>query len=151
MKKIIIAGIIILLIGGAVILTRKPSTTPQTVDDTPTPTSALPTISDDVKVDLVSLSGGKAVKLTIQNVPSDVETIEYEISYMTGSGIPRGVLGKITTNGEKTISRDNITLGTCSSGHCVTDAGVTTVDMSLKFNTQSGEAKVFRKSYPISS
>ncbi|OGG16269.1 hypothetical protein A3D77_02305 [Candidatus Gottesmanbacteria bacterium RIFCSPHIGHO2_02_FULL_39_11] len=149
MKKVIIAVFILLVVGGGVFaFTRKGSSEPAEIEDIPTPTVALPTISSDVEVDLTPVNGGKAVKLSIDNVPSDVDTIEYEISYMTGSGIPRGVLGKITTEGKKTISRDDITLGTCSSGHCVVDAGVTSVDLSLKFNTLDGP-KVFRKSYSI--
>lgn len=150
MKKIIIAVVIILVLAGGVFaFTRKGQSVPEEVTDVPTPTIALPTISDDVKVDLIS-NGGKSVKLSVSNIPSSVISIEYEISYMTGSGIPRGVLGKITTNGQTSVNRDDITLGTCSSGHCVVDTGITSVDLSLKFNT-SDEPYIFKKTYPISS
>jgi hypothetical protein len=150
MKKIIIILGLLLIIGGVIFfLTKNSNKSNQATEDIPTPTMALPTISESVKVDLTPVDGGKAVKLSVSDVPSDTDTIEYEISYTTGSGIPRGVLGKITVGGEKNVSRDNITLGTCSSGKCVIDSGIISVDLSLKFNSSSGDSKVFRKSYPV--
>ncbi len=119
------------------------------VEIIPTPTTALPTISEDTSVNLMPLSGNKAVKLQIKGITSDIDTIEYELTYMASGGLMRGVLGKITLKGEKEITRDDIVLGTCSSGRCVYDIGVTSVDLALKFNSNTGEAKVFRKTYSL--
>lgn len=112
----------------------------------PTPTTTLPTISDNVVVDLTAKDDNRVVVLKISGLTSDVESIQYELTYTTGSGLPRGVLGKITLQGEKEIIRDDIVLGTCSSGRCVYDIGVTEINLSLKFNTTSSP-KVFQKKY----
>ncbi len=114
----------------------------------PTPTVALPTVSNNIKVNLTALAGNKAVRLNIKGITSDMESIEYELTYITGGGLPRGVLGKITLKGEKEITRDDIVLGTCSSGKCAYDTGVTSVNLSLKFNTNSG-ASIFQKTYSL--
>lgn len=114
----------------------------------PTPTIVLPTVSDSVKVNLTPLSSNKAVKLKIKGLTSDMKSIEYELTYITGGGLPRGVLGKINLKGEKEITRDDIVLGTCSSGKCAYDTGVTSVNLSLKFNTATG-ASIFQKTYSL--
>ncbi len=150
MKKIIILVVIIIILFitalGAKSITSHKN---ETVEEMPTPTIALPTISADVAVDLKAKNDNKIVALEIKNIPSSVESIEYELTYLTGSGLPRGVLGKINTKGENEISRDDIVLGTCSSGKCVYDTGVTSIDLSLKFNSKDGSSAIFQKTYPL--
>ena len=151
MKKIIFAiGIIIIIIIG-ITTTQiiKSISNKEIVEEVPTPTVVLPTISSDISVDLKAKSDNKAVALTIRGLPEDIESVEYELIYTTGAGLPRGVLGKINVKkGDREISRDDIILGTCSSGKCVYDTGVTSIDLSLKFNTPDGSS-VFRKTYPL--
>ena len=66
---------------------------------------------------------------------------------MTGAGLPKGVLGKIALDeGEREVVRDDIVLGTCSSGHCVYDTGVTGIDLTLKFNSDQG-ASIYRNTF----
>lgn len=150
MKKIILAvGIIILLLIVIVILWNlKSEKKSLTSDLTPTPSIALPTISDKISVELIPLSGNQSVTLKIKGLDSDLESIEYDMNYITGNGLSRGVLGKIKLSGEKEITRENITLGTCSSGHCVYDTGVTSINLSLRFNSSSGP-QIFQKSYNL--
>lgn len=151
MKKIIIiTGIIILIVLGIIVTwTIRSSGKKEITQEIPTPTIALPTVSSDISVDLKAKLDNKAVALTIKGLSSSVESVEYELTYTTGAGLPRGVLGKIyVKNNEKEISRDDIVLGTCSSGKCVYDTGVTSIDLSLKFNTPEGSS-VFRKTYPL--
>lgn len=151
MKRNIIIGLIvfvILLLGGGIVWVRKATLPTELPEILPTPTVALPTISDDVEVAFVIRKDRPAAVLSIKRIPSDVESVEYELTYITGAGLPRGVLGKIRLNGEKNVIRDDIVLGTCSSGKCVYDTGVTSVDLSLKFNTSSG-SRVFQKTYSL--
>lgn len=151
MKKILVGiGIIIFIIGIFVVIrTISSSGQEEIVEEIPTPTIALPTISSDISVDLTPKSNNTAVALKIKGLPAEVESVEYELTYTTGAGLPRGVLGKITVkSGEKEISRDDIVLGTCSSGKCVYDTGATSIDLVLKFNTPDGSS-VFRKTYPL--
>ena len=150
MKKIIliiIAGVVLSL-GVFFLFTRKSVPKQEIPDEVPTPTVALPTISDDVKVDVQFGSNNGSIVLTIGGFTPDIESIEYELTYLTGAGLPRGVLGKIILKGEKTVKRDDIVLGTCSSGKCVYDTGVKSVDLSLKFNASSS-SQVFQKSYSL--
>lgn len=149
-KGIIIGSIVILfiLIGGIGVWIKNSSSQPEVTEVLPTPTVALPTISDDVEVNLTIRKDRPAAILSIKGIPADVESIEYELTYMTGAGLPRGVLGKIRLSGEKNVTRDDIVLGTCSSGKCVYDTGVASVDLSLKFNTARG-SRVFQKIYSL--
>lgn len=114
----------------------------------PAPTEVLPTVDSNIDVKIVSRQGGRSVDLLVLGIPQDIDSVEYELTYLTGSGLARGVLGKIKTNGESKISKDDIVLGTCSSGKCVYDTGVKSIDLSLKFNSEKGSS-VFQKSFPL--
>lgn len=150
MKKIIILITVLLVVIFLVILAVKSlfSNKPEVTEALPIPTIVLPTVSENIKVDLTPLSGNKAVKLNIKGLTPKIESVEYELTYVTGNGLPRGVLGKISLKGEKEITRSDIVLGTCSSGKCAYDTGVTSVNLSLKFNSASG-ASVFQKTYSL--
>lgn len=147
MKKILIVLLIVIIAGfGFVVFSANKKDSSEEEDSKPT--IALPTVTDNVKVDLSTKENNKVVVLKISGIPSGIELVEYEITYTTGDALPRGVLGKITVSGEKEILRDDIVLGTCSSGKCVYDQGVTEVNLSLKFNSSSGSS-VFHKTYPL--
>lgn len=150
MKKIIFSVLIIILLSGVFVIYRSLKTEKRnsTLDLSPTPSIILPTISDKINVELTPFSGNKSVTLKIKGLDNNFESIEYDMNYITGNGLSRGVLGKIRLKGEKEITRDNIVLGTCSSGHCVYDTGVTTVNLSLRFNSSSGD-RIFQKSYNL--
>lgn len=152
MKKIlvfigILVLIIILMIFGLRMIFGNKS---ETVEVLPTPSISFPTISDNIIVDLAAKDQNRAVVLKIKGLESDTVSVEYELTYITGNGLPRGVIGKIKLQGEKEIVRDDIVLGTCSSGRCVYDTGVAEVNLSLKFNSTS-IPKVFQKKYILSS
>lgn len=140
---------VLVLLGLLGTVAFKSLTNQQVVEEVPTPTVALPTVSENIKVDLTAKNGNKVVDLKISGIPSNIETIEYELTYTTGAGLPRGVLGKITTEGKSSVTRNDIDLGTCSRGKCVYDMGVTEVNLSLKFNSTSGQSSVFQKTYPL--
>jgi len=148
-KKIVISVItlLLILIFSIWVLgkTKKPKSE---VVPVPTPTVVLPTVSDNIKVELTSKNNNKIVVLKISGLTSDINSVEYELTYLTGEGLPRGVLGKIALQGESQLERDDIVLGTCSSGKCVYDTGVTAIDLSLKFNSKQGES-VYRKTFPL--
>ena len=149
-KKLIIGIIVItfLIVGGILLkLKLQSQNREQEADFNPSPTIVLPTVSENIIVDLTPSANKQAVILKIRGLTPDIESIEYELTYMTGAGLPRGVLGKIILQGEKEIMRD-IVLGTCSSGKCVYDTGVSKVDLSLKFNTNSGSS-IYQKSYTL--
>lgn len=149
MKKIVIVTVIVIIVAIIILIVKfKSGTKTENPAVEASPTIALPTVSESVKVDLQSKNDKKAVKLTVSGLSNNIESVEYELTYTTGGGLPRGVLGKISTKGAAEISRDDIVLGTCSSGKCVYDSGVTSVDLSLKFNTLEGSS-VYRKNYQL--
>lgn len=152
MNKKVIIGVVLLVLIILVVMGAaafKSLTKPQIAEEVPTPTVVLPTVSEKIKVDLTAKNDNKIVDLKISGVSSDIDTIEYELTYMTGAGLPRGVLGKITVDGKSTVSRNDVDLGTCSRGRCVYDTGVTEVSLSLKFNSSSGSSSIFQKTYPL--
>lgn len=151
MKKIIIAVSILLLVSISLIFYLKNRYISTSEEDVivPTPTVVLPTVSESIKVNLISRNANKSVDLSIEGLTSDISSIEYELTYQTGIGIPRGMLGTINLKGEKSINKTDITLGTCSSGNCVYDTGVTSVNLSLKFNFSNGQSSVFQNSYSL--
>lgn len=109
---------------------------------------SLPPVDASVKVDLSPKPDGKSVILSVSNIPDGTESLEYELSYTTDEGLPKGALGKITLGGKTEVTRD-ILLGTCSTGgKCTYDTGVTSVKLVLKFNSASG-ASQYSKEYPL--
>jgi len=145
-KYILISIIIVVLLAGFAAIKLRSSKQPDSIEPTPSPTVVLPTVSADIKVELTPKNGNREIRLKISGITADITSIEYELTYMTGAGLTKGVLGKITLKeGEREVERDEV-LGTCSSGRCVYDTGVTSVDLTLKFNTESG-ASVFQKTY----
>lgn len=150
MKKIVYFLIAFIVLIGVYLFLKSnfSSKTGSQTDILPTPTEALPTVSDKVKITLISREGGRSVDLSIDGLESSIKSIEYELTYLTGAGLARGVLGKISTDGTKKIEKNDIVLGTCSSGKCVYDSGVESVDLALKFNAENGSF-VFQKSFPL--
>ena len=149
MKKIIIPGVLLVIIlASSILVLSRFKNNKQEVKFTPSPTSVMPTISDTIRVELTSQDNNRVVVLRISGIPGDMESIEYELTYLTGNNLPRGVLGKIMVEGKSELERKDIVLGTCSSGKCVYDIGVESIDLSLKFNSRSG-VSVYQKTYKL--
>ncbi|MFH0863629.1 MAG: hypothetical protein V1858_00860 [Candidatus Gottesmanbacteria bacterium] len=142
--------IIILIIG---ILFWRSRSTSSNLTATPGPQNttnfSLPENQEKgVDVSLTAHYDKKAVILKVSKIPSSVISIEYEISYTTKAGLPRGVLGKMEIKNQDSILRD-VLLGTCSRNVCVYDEGVTKVSLTLKFNKSSGPATGFYQDYEL--
>ena len=146
-KTLIIIAVLAVLIMSALFVKAKTGGKTEVVP-TPTPTVALPKVDESVEVDLVSRSDGKAVTLTISQIPSETTSIDYELSYETGEGLPRGVLGTIhLKEGEEEVERE-VLLGTCSRNVCTYDRGVETINLVLKFNSPDGSSQ-FQQEYEL--
>ena len=148
-KKILVGGVVfILLFGGMLLLSRRDNSNGQKEETNSLPTEAvIPTISDDVKIDLVSSSAGREVALQIKNIPPGTQMIDYELSYQTAQQGLQGVIGTIELKGESDIDK-NLTLGTCSSGTCIYHQVVGKVRLNLRFSGEYGE-KVFEEEYEL--
>lgn len=148
-KIFIIVAIIIIVVvvaGFIFIQSSKPNKLSKQTQKNEEPV-AMPTVDSSVNVELVSTDPGKEVLLKIQNILSNTNTIEYELSYLTAKQGLQGVIGTITILKEKNYEK-KLTLGTCSSGTCVYHQVVGKIKVTLKFNGDYGE-KLFEKEYEL--
>ena len=155
MKKNQIAIIIVVCIvlfgvgvGGVVLVKKLIRPVVTTTSDNPDNKEEFLPLDPSVTVDLTPRADGKAVNLSVGNVPSDTDSIEYEIAYDNDKGLRKGANGKIIVKGEKDITRNDILFGTCSKTMCTYDTGVTSVSLTLRFTSAKG-VSVFTKDYPI--
>lgn len=151
-KKLIIGGVIvvIVLIAGYFLFFRPSSqpvaeTIPVEEEEVMAPTIAASALG----LDFVARADGKAVKFSIENA-DDIESVDYEISYMADGDIPRGAIGHLEKKaGESTLESNYIDLGTCSSGKCKYDTGVTSVKLILKIVKTDGKTYASEKSLDL--
>lgn len=142
---ILIVGVVvfIVLILGVVFLTRRNSQNKNNSENIlPQNAQVLPTINPSTKVNLTADSKKQNITFTIDNIPSDVSTIEYELVYehdLTKRDIAEGAEGKRREDaaiGTVDVAGKNITktvyLGTCSAT-CTPHLGVSSVRLSVKF------------------
>lgn len=145
----IIVGILVaLLIGGFGVWKLVLSNPSQDAVEEEEEEIVLPPVDDSVEVKLVARDDKRAVILTVSNIPDDTTSIEYELSYNTAAGLPKGAIGKIRLKNESSIERE-ILLGTCSRNVCRYDEGVTEVELVLRFNASDGGASQFQESYEL--
>lgn len=149
MKKtalILVPLVIVLLVGGFFFLRSRSAQ--KEIISTPTPTPSILPIEKEgeVEVSLTARSDKRGAILKISKIPDDVLTVEYEISYETKAGLPRGILGKI--DAKPTITK-NLDFGSCSKNVCVYDEGVKKVSLTLKFNKSSGKSTGFAQDYEL--
>ncbi len=146
-KKIlfIVVGMLVLITVVVLLIFRPSSAETEKETESVLPRKEmLPKVSSSVKVNVEKTADGKKVLLSIDNIPTGVDEIEYEFSYDTVEGVPRGVLGTIQVDGPS--YQKEIVLGSCSTNVCTYDQGVEKVKVFLKFNSKEG-AKVFEKEF----
>ena len=143
-KKLLIGGIILVLlvlVGGGYYMfsNNKPAVPTQQVVQQ-VQEDAVPSIKPaDLGLTFTARSDGKAVKFVITNI-KDITSVDYEISYTAKGDIPRGAIGHVEAKaGDSQIATNYIDLGTCSSGKCKYDEGVTSVKLVLKITKADGK------------
>ena len=141
------AVVLLLVLTGGGLLVKKLTTRPQTRPVAEEEETTLPEADASIAVDLKARADKRAVILDVANIPSGTLSVEYELSYLTGTGLPKGALGKVDLQGKTELSRE-ILLGTCSKSVCTYDEGVTSVNLVLRFNHPDG-ASQFSKEYPL--
>lgn len=143
-KKVIIGlGIILLLFlaGGGYYFIAGKASKPVEVKSQEQQEEIIPTIvPDQLGLTLMARSDKKAIKFEIANA-KDITSVDYEISYLAKGNVPRGAIGTLKAKeGEVNMSTNYIELGSCSSGKCKYDEGVTSVKLILKINKTNGKA-----------
>lgn len=148
---LIVILILILLVGGGyyILIGSKNSSTNQTAQAIPTP-EVIPTLNpEDLGLKLTARSDGKAVKFEITNI-KDIESVEYELTYLAKGDIPRGTIGTVEIKPTDTkIETKYLDLGSCSSGKCKYDEGVTSVKLVLKITKKDGNVYSAEKSLDL--
>lgn len=144
-KKVLIIGVIALLfaLSGGYYIMIASKTAPM---PTPTPTQqeeVIPTLSQkDIGLTFVTRSDNKAVKFSLSNI-KDIQSVDYEVTYTAKGNVPRGIIGTIeVTPQDEILESKYIDLGSCSSGKCRYDEGVSLVKLVLKITKTDG--KVFQ-------
>lgn len=103
--------------------------------------------AEDIGLTLVPINDGKEVEMTITNLEK-VKSIEGSLEYEALEGGERVSRGALVTISESEISEAKsgsgeisrkITIGTCSSGTCKYDKGVTEITAQLRVNLTTGE------------
>lgn len=82
-----------------------------------------------------------SLKVTSINVPA-ASSMDYELLYKANNGVAvttEGVPGSVQLNGQTGISRDNILLGSESSGKVRYDKGVENGTLTLRFRDAGGK------------
>lgn len=88
----------------------------------------------------------KAIGFRVENV-TEHESLKYEIVYDTENG-DKGIVGNIEIDGQATILRGNLVLGTCSGIEgkvCTYDQGVTKITLKVTLINSSGEEEILEK------
>jgi hypothetical protein len=142
----VILGVVILVLVGFLLMPKKNTQTEAERESTLPQEQTVKKVPSSVKVALEKTPDGKKVNLVIDNIPSGTTDIEYELSYDTSSGVPRGVLGTITVDGPS--YEKEVVLGSCSTKVCTYDEGVEKIKVLLKFNSAEG-ASVFEKEFAV--
>ena len=89
---------------------------------------------------------GKAVKFSIEK-PDGITSAEYEITYTATGDLERGITG--TLDGTSGWSTEYLDLGSCSSGKCKYDTGVSKVNLLLKITKDNGKVYSVEKSLSL--
>lgn len=146
-KQIIIAVavvVVLLLAGGIFVLMKKSPTANSTAEKMASLDEDVIKLSpSDIGLKINALSNNHQIKFSLSKAEG-ITHIEYELSYEAdsaagssedgeGSGrITRGVAGEDTIDNQSTYTSKALDLGSCSSGTCRYDKGVTGVHLLLK-------------------
>jgi hypothetical protein len=140
MNKILIilgAAMVILILGGVAYFamngTKDAEQTPKKMVQ-----QSLPKIEpEDIGFTIEAAADGQNVLIDVTK-PEGLESIEYELSYDAEGDLPRGTFGEIDIAGGEALPK-KVYLGTCSSGACKPDKGVSIVNVTAKVTYTNGD------------
>ena len=156
-NKMILAGIVALLIviviaGSIFIKGTKKSVDEEVVVTTPEE-QGIAMKAEDIGLDLVSNTAGTEVVMTITDV-SKFNSFEYDMNYeaiVDGETVMQGATGSGDVEAGKSSIKRSITIGTCSSGKCRYDKGVTKISFILRLNLKDGQVGLVKKDLNLKS
>ena len=142
--------VVILVVSGIIVTQKDNSTKDKSRADVLPEVELIPTVGPEVKVILKADAKKREATIQIAGIPNGTQSVEYELSYnalVEEESVPKGVIGTIEYDGEDPITR-KITLGTCSSGTCKYDEGVSHIKVTLKFQGDYG-SQLFEGEFDI--
>ena len=141
-RNLIIVGVIVLLllIGGGIFLATKKS--PKPAISTAQQEEILTLSPEDIGLSLTMGVDGKRVIMEITKTEG-LTSIEYQLSYTSKGGIPRGVIGTLDAKGSNI--KKEVILGTCSDV-CHYDQDVSNIKVILKVTKTDGKVYQVEKS-----
>ena len=145
-KSYIIGAVLLVLLTTVFFVFGRKQAPKEIINETSEIEELIPTIDSSVKVSLDSVAGSKELLLKVDNLPSNTQSVDYELSYQTAQQGLQGVIGTVTNEGDSLEKK--LTLGTCSSGTCVYHQVVGKIKLTLKFTGEYGE-KIFEKEYGL--
>ena len=149
---IIIVLVVVVLIGGFIFYQSQQNQQKKIAQDQDLiQQEVIPTISpDELGLILTARSDKRAVTFEVTNIKG-ITVVDYEVSYLAKGSIPRGAIGHIEVKAgiTKIVPEKWIDLGTCSSGKCKYDEGVTSVKLILKIIKEDGKTYQAEKSLDL--
>lgn len=159
-RKLLVPIIIFVLIvlggGSFLFLSKNSSQSPTDQTEQGILDEIIPTLSpSEIGLKMVARADNRAVKLILKNA-TNVAKIEFDLVYDAdqassfgedegGSGkVSRNVTDELSLDGKSPFETKYYDLGSCSSGKCRYDTGVTQVRLEMKVTMQDG--KVFQVS-----
>lgn len=99
------------------------------------------------EIGLVLTPNANNTEITMEIADTSLfDSFEYEMSYdaeVNGEIVPRGAIGSGEVEDNEPITRD-ITIGTCSSGKCKYDTGVTKITFIIRLNLKDGQIGIVK-------
>lgn len=131
---IAIAAVVVVLLGVSIyVLSTRNQVPAQTTDEPGIEIELIPTIiPSDLGLTLKMGDDGKRVIMTIKNT-TDISFIDYELSYTSEGGIPRGAIGHVDVKEVGKAVTQEIVLGTCSDV-CHYDSEVSDIKLIVKIS-----------------
>lgn len=151
-NMLMVGVVVVVLVIVGFIATRKSDDTVSTKksESTLPRSQTIPTVDASVIVSLKADAKKQNAILSVSDAPEGTTSIYYEFSYdalVDGETVSRGVVGDLEV-GSDNSAEGSITIGTCSSGTCKYDKGVTSVHLLLRFSGSYGE-KGFEKDFAL--
>lgn len=150
-NKLVLIGVgavvVVILVAGALYLTNSKKAQVGTGPVVTAEEEAIQMKPEQIGLELTPNKANTEVAMKINDV-SKFTHFDYEMSYdaiVDGQSVPRGAIGSGDINpGETSIER-KITIGTCSSGTCKYDKGVTKISFIVRLTLKDGKTAVVKK------
>jgi len=108
---------------------------PTIISETPSPTP-LSTVTPPPEIVLNISNAHKTLSFTVKNLTNYIK-LSYELTYDSDLG-PQGIIGEVELNNQNEYTKENIILGTCSSGGtCTYHTGIKNIQLKISLEDKN--------------